>query len=133
YNAVANGTTDNTVAIQAALNAAGSAGGGVVFLPPGKYKVLGNLRIPSGVELKGATDVSTTPMGPGSILEVYAGKNSPGDEPFLKMEANSGVRGVVFNYPEQMASQVPNFPGYPYLIQGLGSNIYIINVGIRAT
>ncbi|WP_164849937.1 Ig-like domain-containing protein [Mucilaginibacter limnophilus] len=133
YNAKADGTTDNTTAIQTAINAAGGAGGGIVFLPPGKYKVLGNLSVPAGVELKGSSDVSTTPTGPGSIIEVYAGKGNASGTPFLKLAANSGIRGITFNYPEQMANLVPDFPAYPYLIQVTGANVYIINVGIRAT
>src|SRR5436190_12589855 len=39
YGAVGNGSTDDTTAIQAALNAAGAAGGGIVFLPRGTYKI----------------------------------------------------------------------------------------------
>ena len=35
YGAVGNGSTDDTAAIQAALNAVGAAGGGVVYLPSG--------------------------------------------------------------------------------------------------
>jgi uncharacterized protein YjdB len=132
YNAVPDGTTDNTVALQAALDAAGSNGGGVVFLPPGKYKVLGNLNVPTGVELKGSVDVSTSPTGPGSVLEVYAGKGSATGTPFLKLAASSGVRGITFDYPEQVSSLLPSMPAYPYCIQGTGSNVYIINVGIRA-
>lgn len=133
YNAKADGTTDNTTAIQAALTAAGNAGGGIVFLPPGKYKVLGNLTVPAGVELKGSADVSSTPTGPGSIIEVYAGKGNASGTPFLRLSPNSGLRGMTFNYPEQMANLVPNFPAYPYLIQVTGANVYIVNVGIRAT
>jgi uncharacterized protein YjdB len=132
YNAKADGTTDNTAAIQSALDAAGVNGGGVVFLPPGKYKVLGNLQVPQGVELKGSTDVGTVPTGPGSVLEVYAGKGSVTGTPFLKLAANSGIRGLAFDYPEQVASGFPAIPVYPYCIQGTGSNIYIINIGIRA-
>jgi len=132
YNAVADGVTDNTTAIQSALNAAGANGGGVVFLPPGKYKVLGNLQVPTGVELKGSTDVSTIPTGPGSVLEVYAGMGSATGTPFLQLEASSGIRGLTFDYPQQVASGFPNIPAYPYCIQGNGSNIYIINIAIRA-
>lgn len=131
YNAVADGTTDNILAIQSALNQAAADGGGVVFLPPGKYKVLGNLVIPSGVELKGSVDVSTTPTGPGSILEVYAGRNNPNGEPFLKLSANSGIRGIVFNYPEQVSTDLPNIATYPYCIQATGSDVYMINIGMR--
>ncbi|MBT1698129.1 discoidin domain-containing protein [Fulvivirgaceae bacterium PWU4] len=132
YNAVANGTTDNTLAIQSALDQAAADGGGVVFLPPGKYKVLGHLVVPSNVELKGSVDVSTTPTGPGSILEVYADKNNPDGEPFLKLSAGSGIRGIVFNYPEQLISQLPAIAKYPYCIQATGSNTYMINIGMRA-
>lgn len=39
YGAKGDGTTDDTAAIQAAINAAGAAGGGVVYLPEGTYKV----------------------------------------------------------------------------------------------
>ncbi|MEX1115054.1 MAG: InlB B-repeat-containing protein [Akkermansiaceae bacterium] len=39
YGADATGATDSTVAIQNAINAAASAGGGVVFLPAGQFRV----------------------------------------------------------------------------------------------
>lgn len=39
YNADPSGVTDSTAAIQAALDAAGAAGGGVVYLPAGTYKI----------------------------------------------------------------------------------------------
>jgi len=133
FGAKADGTTDNTNAIQSALNQASVDGGGIVFLAPGKYKVLGNLDIPSNVELKGATDIGSLPMGPGSVLEVYAGRNSPTDRPFLRLAPNSGIRGFTINYPEQVSSQLPNIAKYPYTIQGMGSNVYIINVGFRAS
>lgn len=132
FNAVANGTTDNTAALQAALNKAAADGGGIVFLPPGKYKVSGNLTVPTGVELKGSVDVSTTPTGPGSVLEVYEGRGNPSASAFLKLAPGSGLRGVVFNYPEQRIADMPAVQAYPYCIQVQGSNVYIVNVGIRA-
>ncbi len=133
YSAKNDGTTDNTSAIQNALNQAATDGGGVVFLPPGKYKVAGNLVVPTGVELMGSSDVSTAPSGPGSILEVYAGRGNPSASPFIKVSANSGLRGLTFDYPEQNTTQLPNIGIYPYLIQVTGSNAYIINVGMRMT
>ncbi len=39
YGADATGTADSTVAIQAAINAAAGAGGGIVYLPAGTYRV----------------------------------------------------------------------------------------------
>jgi len=133
YNAKNDGTTDNTTAIQSALSQASTDGGGVVFLPPGKYKVSGNLTVPTGVELMGSSDVSTAPSGPGSILEVYAGKGTPSAAPFIKVSSGSGLRALTFDYPEQNTNQLPNIAAYPYLIQVTGSNAYIINVAMRMT
>lgn len=131
YHAKNDGVTDNTSAIQDALDDAGSNGGGVVFLPPGKYKILGTLTVPTGVELKGAVDISTAPMGPGTVLEVYAGKGNESGTPFLRLSPGSGLRGLVIDYPEQMGDFVPNFLPYPYCIQVTGEDVYIVNTGLR--
>ena len=57
YGAAGNGTTDDTGAIQAALNAASSAGGGVVMFGPRRYLVdSADLVIPANVTLRGAAD-----------------------------------------------------------------------------
>ena len=132
FGAKPDGITDNTQAIQKALDKAAAEGGGIVYLPPGKYKILGNLNIPSDVELKGALDNSSAPVGPGSILQVYAGKGNINAQPFMTMQKNSGLRGVVFDYPEQITSDLPNPIVYPYCVQVQGNDVYIINVGIRA-
>jgi hypothetical protein len=131
FGAKPDGVTDNTTAIQSALNRAAS-GGGVVFLPPGKYKVLGNLSVPTGVELKGSVDNSSSATGTGSILEVYANRGNEGGTPFMQLAASSGVRGITFDYPEQISTQLPGIPAYPYCLQVKGSNAYIINVAMRA-
>ena len=132
FGANPDGNTDNTQAIQKALDKAAAESGGIVYLPPGKYKVLGNLNIPSGVELKGALDNSSAPVGPGSILQVYSGKGNLNAQPFMIMKENSGLRGVVFDYPEQKTSDLPNPIAYPYCVQVQGKDVYIVNVGIRA-
>lgn len=43
FGAVGNGVADDTAAIQAAIDAVGIAGGGIVWLPPGTYKVSATL------------------------------------------------------------------------------------------
>ena len=68
YNA-STSSNDNTSAIQAALNQASADGGGIVFIPNGKYKVRGHLDVPSNVELRGNVDLQTVPHGSGTILE----------------------------------------------------------------
>ena len=127
-------SSDATQGIQNALNQAKADGGGIVYLPPGHYRINGSLTIPNGVELKGGIDVSAFPMGPGTVLEIYGSKgNANGDSP-IKMQGGSGLRGVVFNYPEQVLSQVlpESVNKYPYTIQMQGSDAYIVNVGLRA-
>lgn len=39
HGAIGNGATDDTVAIQAAINACGAAGGGIVYMPRGTYRL----------------------------------------------------------------------------------------------
>src|SRR5258708_465713 len=61
YGADPTGVADSTTAIQAALNAAGSAGGGVVLLPPGTYKTSASLVFNNdSVILRGAGFKNTT-------------------------------------------------------------------------
>lgn len=63
YGAVGNGTTNDTTAIQAALTAAGAAGGGTVSIPAGTFLVSTELKIPSRCHLTGAgMDVTTIVM-----------------------------------------------------------------------
>jgi hypothetical protein len=55
FGADQSGRTDSTASFQSAINAAGNAGGGVVFIPAGHYRINGELTITrSGVVLKGA-------------------------------------------------------------------------------
>jgi len=52
FGAVGDGTTDDTVAVQNALNAAGVTKG-IVLFPAGTYKIAANLHVPVGVSLWG--------------------------------------------------------------------------------
>ena len=120
---------DATNAIQQALTDAGKTSGGIVYLPPGHYRIDGQLTIPPGVELKGSTDVSAFPLGPGSVLEIYNQTSVA-----VVMQANSGMRGINFNYPTQVYCTVmPDPLEFPFSIQGRGENIYIVNVAMRAS
>ena len=53
YGAVGDGVTNDTAAIQSALDAASAGGGGVVYLPAGKYLTDSALLVPSKTHLKG--------------------------------------------------------------------------------
>jgi hypothetical protein len=112
---------DDSVTIQQAMDEQARNGGGIVLLPSPNYLIKGHLKVPTGVELRGIHDVPHHTMGGGSILHIYP----PDDEPTLILEAQSGLRGLCFNYPEQISSDIKT---YPFLIQGHGSDIYVINI-----
>jgi hypothetical protein len=66
YGAIGNGTADDTSAIQASINAAINAGGGIVFFPAGTYKVSSPLNLSSsGVILAGS--------GAGTVIQPASG------------------------------------------------------------
>jgi hypothetical protein len=99
YGAQANGT-DDTPEIQAAINAANTAGGGIVFFPRGRYRIDGTLSVPTDVSLQG---INTFRYSVGSVLE-YRGSgtaiNIAGDRVAIrgirveKYASTSGVIGI---------------------------------------
>jgi len=117
--------TDDTAAIQKAMDAAANNGGGIVFLPAGEYNVRGHLRVPSGVELRGIYDISHLCTGKGSALRFYAGRNDESAAPAIVMQRNSGLRGLTFLYPQQRYDHIVPFP---YTVQGRGEGIYVVNI-----
>jgi hypothetical protein len=121
----ADGQTDDTAALQAALDKAGQTGGGVVQLPVGQIRIDGNLVVPPGVTLQGVW------QGPhysspevGTTLLAYAGRGSADGPPFIMLETNSTVRGVTIYYPEQQADDIQ---AYPWTIQGRGTHLNVID------
>lgn len=129
-NIDATGASDVTAALQALLDKASNEGGGTVFLPPGTYRLNGNITIPSGVELKGSCDLGRIPYQVGSILAIYGGVNDANGDPTIVLEANAGIRGFAIDYPQQHP-YAPSIVQYPYVIQGRGENVYVVNVAIR--
>lgn len=128
YNEALSSAHDCTSAIQKALTKAGQEGGGIVYLPAGHYKMSGRLTIPSGVELKGASDIATVARGQGAILEVFTDEEAGNGLPFVTMEKGSGLRGISINYPNQDNPIAPR--QYPYTVRG-NADTYIVNVALR--
>ena len=79
-------TDDCSGAIQRALDQAASDGGGIVYLPSGHYRMSNPITIPSGVELKGSSDIATVPKGNGAILEVMTGEGDDNGPAFITMQ-----------------------------------------------
>jgi len=93
FGATADGTTDDTIAIQNALNEAHTAGGGTVLLPAGTYLITDKLTIYSNTTLQGAAQNATTIVQNKTPMHLY-GK----DISFVS------VRDITFQGPGMDAS-----------------------------
>ncbi|MDB6067592.1 MAG: Carbohydrate binding family 6 [Pedosphaera sp.] len=130
WGAYGNGINDDTLAIQGALTTAGANGGGIVYVPAGKYKLTNTLDIPSGVELRGAFELRhrTWPgadgHAKGTVLQPFGGQGTTNGPVAIALEANSGLVGVTISYENQNNSCIP----FPPTIQGRGANVYAIGV-----
>ena len=69
FGAVGNGTTNDTTAIQNAINAVSTAGGGVVFFPEGSY-ACANLIPKNNVTLQGSGSAATILLNNSAIYSV---------------------------------------------------------------
>ena len=126
-------TKDATAAIQKALDDAGNAGGGVVYIPAGWYRLDGHLTVPKNVELRGsasAPGVDQEGISFGTLLFVYEGRGSAKADTataFITMTDNCGVSGLRFFYPENNPQY--GIASYPFTIRGTGKNMYAVNLG----
>jgi hypothetical protein len=92
YGAKGNGSTDDSGAIQAAINAAHTAGGGVVYLPEGAYKLNSTLLMKSSITLKGAGAlVSTLRPASGVTAITVAGSSAVTSQSFTATNASPCV------------------------------------------
>ena len=130
WGAYGDGIHDDSAAIQSALNAAGIGGGGIVYLPAGKYHLTNTLDVPGGVELRGAYELrhATAPgsdgHAKGTVLQPYAGQGTTNGPPAIALEANAGLVGMTISYESQNSTCLP----FPPAIQGRGANVYAIGV-----
>ena len=126
YGAKADGKTDDTAAIQKALNAAAKDRGGVVEMPKGLYRVEDHLVIPPGVCLSGewqAPHHANTEHGTVILAVGHAGKeNGPA---LINLGQSSAIKGITIFYPDQDPAAVKP---YPWAIQGKGMHGSVIDV-----
>jgi hypothetical protein len=127
-------TEDVSAKLQAALNKVKAAGGGTVYLPAGRYLVNNPVKVPSGVELRGTWDVQHyTQSGGVGIFTNYSGGDAGEKGPSLiQLGAGAGIRGLTI---AQLNLATDGFSATnprttPFLIQGQGPKVYIIDVTI---
>lgn len=130
FGAVPNGTTDNTTAFTSAFAAAMAAGGGVVNVPTGKFRLDGTITVPAGVSLEGIWKAPSRaiPYTGGTTLLTTANQGNAAGTPFITMQARSALRGIAIYYPNQVMTNPP--VAFPWTIRGAGDEITVVNVMI---
>ena len=136
FGAHGNGKTDDTAAIQKALDTAGKQSGNVVLLPTGDYLIKGSLNVPPNVTLQGIFRAPSAgmPYAPGnspqtgSCLLAVGGKGKPDGTPLISLNTNSTLYGVKVFYPEQTCPEPP--VQYPWTVRQLGAGAALVNVTI---
>lgn len=137
YGAKGDGKTDDTVAFQKALDAAGQAGGGMVYAPRGNYFFAGHLNVPNAVTLKGVWESvpshvglrdagAPKPTDDGTTFLVTESRGKEDGPAFITLHDNSTLKGVVLYYPEQNPAQAPE--PYPWAIVMRGKNPAVLAV-----
>jgi len=119
FGAKGDGHTDDTAAIQSAINAASAAGGGSVVFNSARYFTTGTFIVPQGVVLCGATegpfDVPginplVTTVAPTLLITSTSG-------PFLTLQGfGAGATDLLFHYPNQwrLAPRLPRSIPIPF-------------------
>lgn len=119
FGAKGDGQTDDTTAIQNAINAAAAVGGGSVIFKVARYFTTGTLQVPTGVVLCGSVQgpFDVTGMNPAasSIAPTLLVTNT--SDPFISLQGiGSGVTDLLFHYPNQVSSSAAAPNVYPYTI-----------------
>jgi hypothetical protein len=118
YGALNDGITDDTAAIQKAIDDAAKTGG-IVLIPVGRWLCKGHIDLKMGVHLTGmnVAPVSWEPAT-GSILMPTEGKGDEDGPAFIEMRSSTSISGLTIYYPEQKSD---NIRPYPWTIQIRGN------------
>lgn len=137
FGAKGDGSTDDTAAFQQALDAAAKAGGGTVSAPRGNYLFAGHLNVPPAVTLRGIWESVPAhnglrdrglpkPTDDGTTFLVTESAGKEDGPPFITLNHNSTLKGVVLYYPNQNPDDVP--VPYPWAVALRGKNPAVLAV-----
>lgn len=132
------GKTDCSEAIQKALDLAREAGGGIVYLPAGYYKLENPVTVYQNTELRGSSVVNRDILGNcrGTMILNYYGKNDVDSDTaraLITLDGDySGVTGLRVTIPEinlfEKVYTADTLPEYNYIVRASGNGNYCANL-----
>jgi len=136
FGAKGDGVTDETEAFQKALDHFGTKGG-TVYAPRGTYLFKGSLTVPQAVTLRGSFESVPAhngirdkglpiPGDDGTTFLITGGRGNEKDTPFITLNTNSTLRGVVMYWPTQDPEKVPE--AFPWAVAMRGKNPALLDV-----
>ena len=136
FGAKGDGKTDDTQAFQKAMDSFGTKGG-TVYAPRGTYLFKGSLSVPVAVTLKGAFESVPShngirdaglpkPGDDGTTFLVTGGQGNEQATPFITLNTNSTLRGVVLYWPTQDPEKIPET--FPWAVAMRGKNPALLDV-----
>lgn len=123
YNADNSGENDVTAIIQKAINDCADNGGGTVFLPVGKYRITGNIRIEQFITLRGDYQDPDEGTDYGTIIVADVESSDAMTPGLFTVGASAGAVGLTVWYPHQ---SIENVKAYPYTFYVTGNEDYML-------
>jgi hypothetical protein len=128
YGAKADGKTDDTAALQKAIDEAAKVGG-KVYLPPGRYLVAGSLKL-EGVSLEGAANAPryNAPLT-GTVILAIGGRDKIDGPALFEVGSSASVSGLTVYYPEQKVDDIRPY-AWTFHLYGMDNtveNVTLIN------
>ncbi|GHU98456.1 hypothetical protein FACS1894211_02210 [Clostridia bacterium] len=120
------GSADDTDALETALETARERGGGIVYVPAGKYRLTRTVDIPSGVTLIGQWRAPTAGDYAGQtvlIADLAGGKDD--GAAFIGLSECSCLKNINVYYKNQSVDKPIAFP---YAIRALSYSVAVVNV-----
>ena len=128
YEADTTNTYDIGPVLQQALNDMAAAGGGVVYIPGGRYRLDSAVTVPAGVELKGSCTFPQHSHAYSSTLYTTYGMGQDDTaQALITLEPTAGINGFKVYYDKQLGG-VNDCEMYAFTARGTGFNNYILNI-----